>query len=100
MTDKNFTVMVAGIVQAGMEEYVKGYLEKMVERAQQEEGCIVFHIHQSLDNANEFMMYSVWVDQAAFEVHNATPEMEEFRGHLAKAMFEVRSPKTYWQLIG
>jgi len=99
MPGQNFTVMVAGMAQAGMEDYVKEHLKQMMQHSQQEEGCIIYNVHQSTENKREFMMYSVWVDQAAFESHNKTPAMEEFRHKLAKAMFDAQSPKTYWTVI-
>ena len=99
MESQNYTVMVAGMAQAGMEDYVKKYLKEMMEHSQQDEGCIIYNIHQSCENPREFMLYSVWVNKEAFEKHNKTPRMQEFKSHLNKAMFDIQSPKTYWTII-
>jgi len=95
-----FVVMVAGIAQAGMEDYVHEYLQKMMRFSQADKGCELYNIHQSCENPREFMMYSLWHDKAAFEEHNKQPKMQEFKQKLAESMFDIRSPKTYWQLLG
>lgn len=95
----NYVVMVAGIVGAGMESYVKRYLERLQQRAKQHQGCMLYHTHQSLDDPREFMMYSVWQDKQSFEQHNQTAEMQEFKRHFAKALFDITSSKTNWQLL-
>lgn len=99
MNDKNFTVMIAGIAKAGMEEYVKRYLIQLMEHSQQDKGCIIYNIHQSIDNPAEFMVYMLWESEAAFKSHNQKPEMQEFKKRLAKDMFQEQSPKTYWHLL-
>lgn len=95
----HYVVMVAGVVGAGMESYVKRYLAHLQAHANVHEGCILYNIHQSLENRREFLMYSVWRDEQAFEQHNQTAEMQEFKKHLAKALFDVTSSKTAWQLL-
>ncbi|MCH9770655.1 MAG: antibiotic biosynthesis monooxygenase [Gammaproteobacteria bacterium] len=100
MKNSQFTVMIAGIAKAGMEDYVKRFLLQLAKSSRQDEGCLVYNIHQSESNPAEFMLYSVWSDQAAFDAHNQTMHMQEFKRQLATDMFEIQSPKTYWQLIG
>lgn len=94
-----YAVMVAGIVTPGMEDYVREYLTKMMEYSRQDEGCLVYNIHQAIENPSEFMMYSEWESRAAFEKHNNTPIITEFKEELAKAMFGVQSPLTEWSLL-
>jgi len=100
MSKKNFTVMIAGIAKAGMEEYVKHYFLELMENSRHDSGCIVYNIHQSIDNPSEFMVYMVWESEQAFNVHNQKPKMQEFKKKLVKDLFELQSPKTYWHLIG
>ncbi len=99
MAQGTFAVMVAGLASEDMKDYVSQYLAHMMRLSRKNDGCLVYNVHQSLNNSCEFMMYSEWVDEAAFEEHNSTPEMQEFINELAKAMFNVTSPKTYWQLL-
>ncbi len=99
MINGRFAVMVAGMVAPDRCDYVSRYLAKMMHSSRKSEGCLVYNIHQSETNNNEFMMYSEWRDQASFDQHNKTPEMQEFIDELAKDMFDVRSPRTYWHVL-
>jgi quinol monooxygenase YgiN len=99
MNNKSFTVMIAGIAKSGMEEYVKRYLIQLMEHSRKDKGCIIYNIHQSIDNPSEFMVYMLWESEAAFESHNKKPEMQEFKKQLAQDMFMEQSPKTYWHLL-
>ncbi|MDF1653674.1 MAG: putative quinol monooxygenase [Coxiellaceae bacterium] len=99
MAQGSFVVMVAGMSPADMKDYVKDYMDRIMKLSRQNAGCLTYNVHQSLHNPCEFMMYSVWENEAAFEEHNSTEEMQEFLGGLAKHMFEVTSPKTFWQIL-
>lgn len=99
MKKGSFVVMVAGVVAIDMQAYVKQYLTRMMLASRRNEGCLIYNVHQSASNDCEFMMYSEWLDKDAFERHNKSGEMQEFIGELAKAMFDVRSPKTFWRTL-
>lgn len=99
MSNGNYTVMIAGLAKSGMEDYVKRYLKQLMNHSRQDKGCLLYNIHQSLDNPSEFMVYMQWSSKDAFEQHNLKPEMQEFKRKLAKEMFEEQSPKTYWHLL-
>ncbi len=94
-----FTIMVAGIANAGMEDYVKDYLKRMMEHSRRDKGCVIYNVHQSTHDPREFMMYSVWKNKEAFEAHNKRPEVKEFKEKLSHEMFDEQSPKTYWQIL-
>src|SRR3990167_4006497 len=100
MNDKKFTVIIAGIAKAGMEDHVKQNLIEMMKNAIKNEGCITYNIHESVKNPGEFMVYMIWNDQESFEAHNQKPAMQEFKKKLAQEWFERQSPKTYWHLLG
>ena len=99
MEQDPFTVMVAGKAKLGMEDYVKQFLVKLMEHSRQDKGCILYNIHQSTEDPGEFMLYSIWCDEAAFLAHNQQPHMEEFKHKLAPELFGQQSPKTYWHLL-
>ena len=99
MSDNYFTVMIAGMAKEGMDAYVKGFLTDLMQKSRQDEGCITYNIHQSTKNPHEFMLYSIWRDEAAFKRHDKTPHMQEFIAKLHKDLFVKESPKTYWKLI-
>lgn len=99
MENRNFAVMIAGVVKPGMEDYIKHFLHEMMEHTRKDKGCILYNIHQSIENPLEFMVYMLWKNQKSFEEHNKKPEMQEFKKELAHKMFEEMSPKTYWQQV-
>lgn len=99
MDNKYFTVMVAGMAKEGMEDYIKNFLTDLMAKSRQDKGCVTYNIHQSTENPQEFMLYSIWRDQDAFEKHNETLHMQEFKQKLHKELFSKESPKTYWNLL-
>ncbi len=99
MAEKLFTIMVAGVAKAGMEDYVKDYLKRLMMHSRRDKGCVIYNIHQSTRDSREFMMYSVWKSEQTFEEHNKKPEVAEFKKKLSHEMFEQQSPKTYWQIL-
>jgi quinol monooxygenase YgiN len=99
MTNGHYTVMIAGLAKSGMEEYVKRTLTQIMQHSRRDKGCIVYNIHQSTENPAEFMVYMQWESREAFEQHNQTPEMKNFRLKLANEIFTEQSPKTYWHML-
>ena len=99
MNKKNYTVMIAGTTKSGMEDYVKRYLMQLMEHSRKDPGCLIYNVHQSIDNVCEFMVYMIWDSKEAFSKHNKKPDMQEFKNRLSDEMFEEQSPKTYWHLL-
>jgi len=99
MGNKPFTVMIAGVTKPGMEDYVRDFLITLMNESKDEPGCIIYHIHESTHNPGEFMLYTVWENKAAFDKHNETPRMQEFKKQLSHNMFDHESPKTYWEIL-
>lgn len=99
MDNKYFTFMVAGIAKKGIEDYVKHFLTDLMAKSRKDEGCVAYNIHQSIENPQEFMLYSLWRDEDAFEKHNQSAHMQEFKHQLHKELFAKESPKTYWSLL-
>lgn len=90
-----FVVMVTGMVSEDMKNCVYQNLTCMMRLSRQNEGCLVYNIHQSVHNLCELMMYSEWINEIAFEQHNASLRVQEIISELAKLMFDATSPKTY-----
>jgi quinol monooxygenase YgiN len=99
MERKRFTVMITGIAKEGIEGHVKNFLSKLMEHSKKEEGCIEYNIYENTEDPHEFLLFTVWRTQEDFERHNQTPEMQEFKRHLAKEFFIKQSKKEYWQLL-
>jgi quinol monooxygenase YgiN len=99
MEQTNYVVMVAGIVEPGKDDYAKQYFQHMADEAKSDPGCLVYNIQQSLSNSCEFMMYSIWENKEAFEMHNQKPEMQEYKQSLNKLLLEDQSRITEWALL-
>lgn len=100
MDNKYFTFMVAGIAKQGMEDYVKHFLTDLMTKSRKDDGCVAYNVHQSIENPQEFMLYSLWCDEESFEKHNQSVHMQEFKQQLHRELFDKESPKTYWNLLG
>lgn len=99
MSDARYIMMVAGNAKAGMEKYVKRFLTDLMHQSRQDEGCLLYNVHQSSEDASQFMLYSVWKNKASFDKHDQTAHMQEFINTLVKDMFDLQSQKTTWHLI-
>lgn len=95
MTD--IVVVVTGLVQPGMQEYMAEFFGRLMQASQTHEGCRFYHIYQSLVNPGEFLAISRWRSRADFEAHNQTPILQEFKTHLVNQQLIEQTPKTYWR---
>lgn len=58
------------------EECIDKFIEltkELVEKSRAEEGNVFYSINQSVDNKCVFAFIECWKDQAAIDIHNATP---------------------------
>ncbi|MBA2654454.1 MAG: antibiotic biosynthesis monooxygenase [Gammaproteobacteria bacterium] len=99
MDDRYYAFIVAGLAKEGTENHVLNFLKELMTKSRQDEGCIIYNIHQSTDNHQEFVLYSLWENREAFERHNQTPHMQAFKHELHKKLFDKESAKTYWNLL-
>ncbi|PZX55348.1 quinol monooxygenase YgiN [Algoriphagus ratkowskyi] len=66
---------------------IKTALEHMVTETKKEEACIQYDLHQGIDDANTFIFYEIWEDQAGLDIHNKQPYIQDF-GALAAAKLQ------------
>jgi quinol monooxygenase YgiN len=59
--------------QSGEGDRVAGVLAKHVAATRAEPGCIQFVAYRSSEDADRFLLYEQYVDEAAFEAHRASP---------------------------
>lgn len=57
---------------------VNSLLGKMVEQTRNEEACVSYDLHQSIDDENVFVFYEIWADQQGLDEHNRSSHMIEF----------------------
>jgi quinol monooxygenase YgiN len=44
-----------------------------------EPGCLVYRCHRSTSDPDAFLFYEMFADDAAFEVHRASPQLAAYR---------------------
>ncbi|MGE3991883.1 putative quinol monooxygenase [Pseudorhodoplanes sp.] len=59
---------------------------------EREQGCKRFDIHQNAENPGLFLLYEIYEDQAALDIHRASPHFVEFRKDTADWV----SGRTWW----
>jgi len=52
---------------------------KILEPTRKENGCILYELHQDLDNPNVFMFYEIWESKLAWRAHDQQPHIVDFK---------------------
>lgn len=69
--DGGLLVVATWEAQAGQAEKVAAILREFLPQAQREAGVKLFLIGRGKDNANQFLFYELFADEAAFAAHQA-----------------------------
>lgn len=56
-------------------------LSSVVSRAQSEEGCLEFRLHENADDPGTFVLYEVWRTERDARRHLEQPAMQDFMAH-------------------
>jgi quinol monooxygenase YgiN len=70
-------------------DYMKGELLKILEPTRKEDGCILYELHQDLDNPSIFMFYEIWDTKEAWMAHDTKPHIVKFKEILGKSNTKV-----------
>jgi quinol monooxygenase YgiN len=74
------TYFVRMRAREGQADAVRELLLSNVERIRSgEPGNVVFAVHRSLDDANEFWLYETWTGLEAVEAHESGPSFREYK---------------------
>ncbi|MBW8748011.1 MAG: antibiotic biosynthesis monooxygenase [Acidobacteria bacterium] len=76
------TIIATLVAKPGKSESLGQALLALVPPSRAEEGCINYDLHQSLDDANTWVVYENWVSKAALEYHFTTPHFQAFSQQL------------------
>lgn len=78
-----YTIIVKFKTTPDKREDFKRFLASIVPVALKSRGCIRHDLHESLDDAEEFLFYENWASKAAHEEHVVKPEVQKWRAKLA-----------------
>lgn len=77
-------------VKAGKEAEALEALQEVVTSSRQEEGCVTYQLHRSLDDESTFVFYEVWKDADAVQKHIESEHYAAYREKTAE-LFEDRT---------
>jgi quinol monooxygenase YgiN len=90
-----FVVAATWLAKEGEEKRVEETIVKMTPLSRAEEGNLFYQAQVNPEDPRTFVLYEQYVDEAAYEAHNATPPFQEnVFGYIIEYL-EERSVKTY-----
>jgi quinol monooxygenase YgiN len=73
-----FVVIARYTVRDREEETVAALLRTMTTLSLAESGCVEYRVQRAVENSSIFVLYEVYVDDAAYATHVETPHFREF----------------------
>ncbi|MFT4031528.1 MAG: putative quinol monooxygenase [Siphonobacter sp.] len=85
-------IYVTSIIKSKPEflEEVKIGLGELVEQTRKEKACILYDLHQDLNDENTFVFYEIWENQQGLNNHNEQPYIKAF-GNLADEKLQEKA---------
>ena len=65
--------------KAGMEDKVKAEILANIPNVRAEQGCVRYDLHVLDKDGARFMLYEIWEDRDALNVHSKAPHMTAYR---------------------
>ena len=85
----------------GQGDAIEESLKQMAEEVRRSEpGCIVYHACRSKENADFFLLYEHYEDQAALDAHRATPHFQNIIEGSIVPLLEKRERAFYDLVVG
>ncbi len=85
------TVKVKGEVRAE----AKRLAQDIARKSAREDGCLSYRFYADLDDADTFMIFEEWRDEAALAAHFKTPHLIAFQQHLPRLLAAPPQIKKY-----
>ncbi len=78
-------VVVASFkAKEGKEGELQEALQALAANVEAEEGTLIYNLHKAKKDPGKFMVYEMYADKAAFELHGSTPYFKEAFGRIAQ----------------
>jgi quinol monooxygenase YgiN len=100
MKDSPIILNVHTQAVAGREADLGGAFHSLIAPSRQEPGCLVYELHVDPEDPGKFMFYEKFKDQAALDVHLASPHFHNFQ-RLLKARGDLIASQTVtkWRCV-
>ncbi|WP_114571442.1 putative quinol monooxygenase [Exiguobacterium flavidum] len=76
-------IVVQAVLTAKDGQAVQAILAEVREETLKEEGCLLYQLHRSLEDDKVFMLYEVYRDAAALDLHVASEHYANYRERIA-----------------
>lgn len=77
--DKQLPLIVKFEVKDEKLAFVKNELMKILEPTRKENGCLLYELHQDLDDPNILMFYEIWETREAWKAHDNKQHILDFK---------------------
>ena len=71
-------LVVRVTIKAGHEDEVLEPFLRLQEETRREPGCLTYVVQRSRENGRRYLIYEQYEDQAALDVHRASPHFKEY----------------------
>jgi quinol monooxygenase YgiN len=71
-------LVVTWMAKVGRESDVAGVFSKLTEESRKEPGCAMYLVHRHKTEPRRFLVYEQYKDDAALEVHRASPHFLQY----------------------
>jgi len=68
---------VTWVAREGESDAIADLLRRLMALSRAEPGCLQYDVHRDPDDPNSFFLFERYVDDAAFEAHQASPHFRE-----------------------
>ena len=86
--------------KSGEDSKMADALQAMVSRVEQEEGTLVYTLHQAQNDPTQFLFYEKYTDAQALKAHSTTPYFKELFGALAPLLDGAPEIEMYDEIAG
>ena len=92
------TLIAYMTAKAGYEDEVRQALLELVAQTRKENGCINYELHQSLENAAQFVMYENWDTAEDLDAHAKAAPLQTFV-RIAGSLLERPAEISKWRMV-
>jgi len=87
MPTNQFVIIASMRAKADKIDEVRKALLEMVAATRAENGCVLYDLHQDLQDPAEFFFYEVWTSPEVWQAHMESPHLKAF-GAIADTLLE------------
>lgn len=73
-------------------EFMKDALFRILEPTRSEEGCLLYELHEDINNKNKLVFYEVWETKKHWQMHDSSKHIQDFlketNGYIEKVVVE------------